>query len=520
MNYFTKPFDDKSSFYPEMKMKIKNALQILFFPALVPILSAAEIDIPVHYDTLENGLKVIMVPDTNVAVVSSRLYYFVGSMYEGPGTSGLSHMYEHMMFKGTKRLGTKDYEKEKVYIEKIDSIDAEIQELRREGSSEADSQIQTMRAEIFSILEEQRKYISKDEIWELYQSNGGTHLNAWTADDMTAYIVTLPQNKLELFYWIESDRMANPVLREFYSERDVVTEERRMRYENRPVNKYFERLFSLFYIAHPYRIPTIGWMSDIRAYTRGKLYDHVNRYYTPDNALIVLAGNINPEQEMKNIRRYFGSIPRAETPKQEVVTREPAPMGQTRFIVHENARPRIDVMFHTPGYPHNDLYPLDVAEGVLSGKSGRLYDRLVNKEELATSAGASNAYRLHDGYFHVYADLKEGVDPDTVEAILKEELANLIKEGPRQSEMDRIKNSIRKSFASKLKSLEGLSDQLAWFERLGNWEDMPAYPEKIADVQPAQVSEAVERYLIPDKATIGILTTPSKQASAEGDINQ
>jgi predicted Zn-dependent peptidase len=485
---------------------------VLFF-AFAGAASAMDIKIPVHYDTLSNGLRMIIVPDTNVAIVSARLYYFVGSMYEGPGTSGLSHMYEHMMFKGTETLGTTNYKKEKQIMAEIDSIDARIIRLRRDGAQDSDSAIQNFRKEIFALLKKQRQYIKKDEIWELYLNNGGTHLNAWTADDMTAYIVTLPMNKIDLFYWIESDRMQNPVLREFYSERDVVIEERRMRYENRPVNRYFERLFATYYNAHPYRIPTIGWMSDIEAYTRKKMREHVNRFYTPDNAVIVLVGNIDPEDAKKDIARYFGDIPRAQTPKQEVVTREPAPIGETRFVVRDDAQPRIDILFHTPGYPHADLYKLDVIEGILSGRSGRLYQRLVTEEQLCTNAGAGNAYRLHDGYLHVYATLKSDANPQKVEQIMHEVIQSLIDKPPTKAEMSRITNSIRMSFVSKLKSLEGLSDQLAWFERLRSWEDLLSYPEKVGTVTAESIPAVVKKYCNPQLQTIGILAALEKSSN-------
>jgi predicted Zn-dependent peptidase len=482
--------------------------------ALVAILmgSAAYgsgIQVPVHYDTLENGLRTIIVPDTNVAVVSCRLYYFVGSMYEGPGTSGLSHMFEHMMFKGTKRLGTRNYRKEVPYMNKIDSIDARIQQLRQKGAKESDPRILSMREQIAELLSEQRELIIKDEIWDIYQRNGGTHLNAWTGDDMTAYIVTLPTNKVELFYWIESDRMRNPVLREFQSEREVVTEERRMRYENRPLNRYWERLSALFYVAHPYRIPTIGWMSDIRGYTRSKLYEHVRRYYTPDNAVVVMTGNVAPKEAMRDIRRYFGDIPRATPRKKPVVTREPPPIGQTRFTVRDNAEPRIDMLFHTPGYPNEDLYRLDVIEGVLNGRSGRLYKRVVLDEGLCTDAGAGNVIRLHDGYFHVWATLKKGTNPDSVEAILFEELNKLSQQAPTSREIERIKNNIRMLFTSGLASLEGLSDRLAWFERLRSWRDLFEYPKRIAEVSPDSVPASAGHYFRPELGTIGTLLPPS-----------
>jgi predicted Zn-dependent peptidase len=483
-------------------MKKIPLIAILLFTSLS---FAGEFQLPVTYDTLKNGLKVIIVPDTNVPVVSCRLYYFMGSMYEGPGTTGLSHMYEHMMFKGTKHLGTTDYRKEVPIMKKIDSLEADMTRLQQTGELFTDSMKEALHNQVMSLLAKQRKLIKKDEIWELYQNNGGTQLNAWTADDMTAYIVTLPYNKVELFYWIESDRMRDPILREFYSERDVVTEERRMRYENKAIGKYWERLNALFYVAHPYRLPTIGWMSDIRSYTRTKLENHVKKFYTPDNALIVMVGNVDPKKTLSEIDRYFGSIPRAKTPKEEVVTREPDPIGTTRFTMRDDAEPRLDMLFHTPGYPNDSLYKLDIIEGIFSGRSGRLFHRLVDKEGLCTDAGAGNNIRLHNGEFHIWADLKHDTDPAKVEHIIREELAKTAKKRPTEKEIMRTTNDIRMSFISGLKSLEGLSDRLAWFERLRSWKDLLSYPDMIAAVKPDDIPAVAARYLDPELATIGLL---------------
>ncbi len=498
-----------------MSLKKILSLIIIIIKIFSSPIRAGDFTLPVVYDTLKNGLRVIIVPDKNVAIVSCRLYYFVGSMYEGPGTSGLSHMYEHMLFKGTKRLGTYDYGKEEPLMSKIDSLESVLVELQinnRLQKTIIDSMYHVLRNRIYELLDKQRRFIKKDEIWELYQNNGATYLNAWTSDDMTAYIVTLPRNKVELFYWIESDRMREPVLREFFSEREVVAEERRMRYDNRPLGKYWERLNALFYIAHPYRQPTIGWASDINAYTRRKMEEHVKRFYTPDNALIVLAGNIEPKKAISDIDRYFGSIPRAKIRKEEVVTREPEPVGTIRFTMHEEAEPRLDIIFHTPGYPHNDLYKLDIIEGILSGRSGRLYRRLVDKEGLCTNAGAGNGIRLHNGEFHIWAELKNDADPAKVESIIIEELKKICDQRPTEKEILRISNEIRMSFFSNLKSLEGLSDRLAWFERLGNWRDLLSYPDMIASVKPEEIPSAASLYLNPEFATIGLLLPKEKAA--------
>jgi len=466
---------------------------------------ALDIQLPVTSSTLKNGLRVLIVPDTNVAVVSCRLYYFVGSMYEGPGTTGLSHLYEHMMFKGTKTLGTKNYQKEIPIIKSIDTLEKRIIDLIAQGKPETDSSIKVLDAQIASKLEKQRSFIKKDEIWELYQNNGGTELNAWTGDDMTAYIVTLPKNKIDLFYWIESDRMKNPVLREFYSERNVVTEERKMRTDNKPINNYWERLNAIFYVAHPYRQPTIGWMSDLRSYTREKLEQHVNKFYTPDNAVLILVGNIDPKQSLRKINQYFGAIPPAKPSKTEVVTREPSPIGVTTFTMYDNSNPRIDMLFHTPGHPDPDLYRLDVIDKILSGKTGRLYNKLVNETGLCIDAGAGNDSRLHNGDFSVYAVMKNETNPDSVQKIILDEIARISSNPPSTFEMERVTNEIKMSFISGLNSLEGLSDRLAAFERMGSWKDMLAYPDIIASIKAEEIPAIAKKYLDPSKMTIGKL---------------
>jgi predicted Zn-dependent peptidase len=488
-----------------MTKKILYVMLLLTAIAAAPLHAGrVGIDLPVFSDSLANGLRVIIVPNNDVAVVSCRLYYFVGAMNEGPGTSGMSHMYEHMLFKGTERLGTHDFQSELPYLIAIDSLDRLLQRARLRGGEE-DSLYMAYRAEIFALLEQQRRYIKKDEIWDLYNFHGGTGLNAWTSHNMTAYIVTLPMNKVELFYWIESDRMQNPVLREFHSEQDVVTEERRMRYDNRPLNRYWERLAAHFYKAHPFRQPVIGWESDIRAFSTEKLMRHINRFYTPDNAVLILVGNIDPQKAMEDIGRYFGDIPRARVERDEVVTREPPAIGETRFIMREDVEPRIDVLFQTPGYPHADLYTLDVIEGVLSNRSGRLYRRLVDQEQLCTDAGASNWHRPHNGHFHIYATLKKGADPARVEAIIREEIEKLITEVPTEREITRVSNGIRMAFATGLKTLEGISDRIAAYERLGSWRDLFEYPNMIAAVDKDSIPAAAARYLRPELATWGAI---------------
>ncbi len=482
--------------------------KLLSFLAIAGSLSA--IDLPVYHETMANGLELFVVPDTNVAVVSCRLYYKMGSYYEGPGTTGLSHMYEHMMFKGTKRLGTTDYAKEVPFMNRIDSMDQEIVQLKAAGHAEEDSLIQAKRKSIFATLDSQRVYIKKDEIWSIFEKNGATDLNAWTGDDLTAYIVTLPANKVELFFNVEADRMENLVLREFYSERDVVTEERRMRYDNRPIGRYWERLNSLFYAASTYRNPTIGWYSEIRNFTVEKMQEHIDKYYRPDNAMLILSGNISVEKAKELTATYFGPIEKPNKPLEAIVTREPDPIGEVRFTHISDGEPRLDMMFHTPGYPDSSLLALDVVENILSGTSGRLYKRLVEESQLCTNAGAGNSWQKHEGYFQIWASLKAGTDPKAVEAIILEELEKAATSEPSEAELLRVKNKLKFNFLGGLSDLEGISDQLAFFSKLGNWKQMLTYADDISAVK--STSWAVEKYLDPDYRTVGILINPKEEA--------
>jgi predicted Zn-dependent peptidase len=483
---------------------IKKVLPLIF---IITLNIFAELS--VHDTTFSNGLRLLVVPDSSSPVVSCRLYYFMGSFYETAGTTGLSHLYEHMMFKGTKRLGTNDYSAELPIMAKIDSIDAEIIELKELGELEKDSLISAKRDSIFALLDSQREFIVKDEIWALYQKNGGTGLNAWTSTDMTAYIVTLPSNKVELFANIEADRMENSVLREFYSERDVVTEEWRMRYESKPENLYYQRLMAQFYTASPYRNPTIGWFSDIRNYSRKKLTDHIHKYYRPDNALIVLAGNVTAEYADSIVSFYFSEIVNSDFKNDPIVTREPDPIGVSRLNVESAGTPRVDILFHTPAYPSKELFALDVVESMLNGRSGILQKRLVDDLKMCNSAGAGSSWKLADGSFHIWASLKEGSDPVKVEQIIIEELKKLATKEPTEDELSRVKNGINYYFTKQLTDGEKLSDQLAFFEKLGSWRDMLEYEKNIGAV--TKTSDVVKKYLNPKFRTVGVLTNPKEE---------
>jgi len=486
------------TFYKQLKRSLLFIISILLF--ITAKGAGAKINVD-HY-SLQNGLQVLLYKSKQAPTVACRLFFTTGSVHEGPGRTGIAHMLEHMLFKGTHKVGITDSTVDNIFMPKIDSI----LNLKQQLDSEKDSAaISIYQALYDSLLNEHRKYFINDELWGTYLKEGGTGLNAFTSDLMTAYFVTLPKNKLELFLWLEADRMQNGVLREFYPERDVVMEERRMRYEDSPLGRYWETINGMFYEAHPFGLPTIGYASDINNLTRKQAYEHYEKYYKPNNAILVLAGDFEPESAKKMINRYFAKIPRGEE-HARVITREPVPVGEKRLTVHKNeAKPRYDLFFLTPGVPGEEIYPLDIVEGVLSGKSGRLYKKLVTELKIATSASAGNRVDIYYSSFHVSVSLGPKPKVAKVEKAVWQILEELKEKPISERELQRVKNQVQARTLRKLINLENLATELAFYQLWGTWEHVNTFPEKVSQVTVEQVMEVCKKYFIQSQSTVGIV---------------
>jgi predicted Zn-dependent peptidase len=473
--------------------------------------------IKAEYAQLPNGLKVILYPDRQAPIVAARIFYVTGSVHEHPGNTGIAHLLEHMLFKGTKKVGIKDAKKDSVILKQIDEVMAR---LRRTAPTDSNAR-KGLKKTYDSLLAAERELLIKYELWEAYEKAGGTGLNAFTSDLMTAYFVTLPKNRLELFLWLESDRMQNAVLREFYPERDVVMEERRMRVEDSPTGRYWESLMGVFYEAHPFRFPTIGYPSDIKALTKEQAEEHYRAYYKPNNAILVLAGDIEAPSAMAMIKKYFGGMGRGEE-FPPVVTEEPQQPGEKRMTVRKNdAKARFDLLFHTPGFPHEDLYALDIVEGVLSGKSGRLYRKLVKEQKIALSAGAGNGADRYTSSFHVSVDL-DGAKPqlDKVEKAVWDVLYDLGRKPVSERELTRAKNQVAARTLRQLQNIEELATELAFWEMRGGWNHINRFPELVQQATAQQVQEVCRKYFYRKNSTAGVILPEDEEqvpaAAAQG----
>lgn len=488
-----------------MKKFMRTFLNAAAIPAVAFLLAApsqAAVNLKVHKEVLPNGLTVLLHPNSQAPTVSCRLFYVTGSVHEVPGKSGLAHILEHELFKGTKKVGIQDSVADARFMAIQDSLQALIRPAKLAGDT---ATVKKLTAEHDSVLNEHRKIFVKDELWSAYQAAGGTGLNAFTSDLMTAYIVTLPKNKIELFMWLESDRMQNAVLREFYSERDVVREERRMRYDDKPTGRFFETLNSMIYEAFPYRVPTIGWPSDIMNLTREMADEHYRKYYKPRNAILVLAGDLDTASTMQMVKKYFGNIPAGEA-FPPLTIRDPEPAGEKRLTVSRPDAPNLfTLVFKTPEVGDRSLYALDIAEGVLNGRSGRLYKRLVEKDKLAASVSASNSPNKYVSEFGVSVNMRPDADPAKVEQAVWEELEKLKTETVSEREFQKVKNHAYAGLVRSLTDMENVATMLAYYEMFGDYKIFLNWADELDKVSAADVQDVAKSTFVREKSVSGLL---------------
>ena len=470
-----------------MKRMLSLAACATAFLVLVSGL-ASPLDLDVQEFVLENGMRFLVVERHKSPIVSFEIAYRVGSVDERPGITGITHFLEHMMFKGTTTIGTRSYRKEKKLIGEI----RRLEEASRRANE--DGERKRLAEELERATEKQRELIVKDEIWKIYRENGAVDFNAATGLDFTSYTCSLPSNRAELWAMVESDRMANPVFREFYQERDVVLEERRMRIETSPGGALMERLYSTSYMAHPYRWPVLGWASDIASYTPPEVERYFRRYYCPRNAIAVVVGDVDPAGFMALARKYFGRIP-GGAPAGEVVTREPPQEGEKRVRLEFDAEPRLAVAFHAPSVSGEDHYVMDVLSTILSdGMTSRLYKKLVLEEQSVLSASAWFATRKYPGLFVFEASPRSPHTLEEVEASLDEVIARCGKEMVDERELEKAKNKIEADFIRGIESNGDLAGLIAYFAAITDWRYIETYMERIRAVSRADVREAARRY--------------------------
>jgi len=553
--------------------------------AVATTLGAQTLEEKVKEFELDNGMRFLVIERHEAPVVFCAVGFSVGAIYERPGITGISHLLEHMLFKGTETLGTTDYDAEIEFLEREDELaeaardimlelepwrleyldeyatdiiasfseedrqaigtdralelELLIGRLTEDGPSdemravdglledgEADHyamyvELKTLEMELYDTMEAHQELVISNELWETYMNNGSRMLNAGTGQDGTFYFAYLPVNRLELFMLMESDRLANAVFREYYTERDVVMEERRMS-ENEPEDVLYESFMATAYTAGAYGVPVLGWMSDIKMITRQDLQDYYDRYYVPNNALGIFVGDVTIDEVREFAEEYFAPIPRGED-LPALTTREPRQQGERRVVVKQDAKPTLMIGYHVPTYPHPDAYALEVLQSVLAGgRTSRFYTSIYEEQGLtreSPGAWTGPGDRL-DPLFIIDADPKDPHTLEEVEAAIYDELDRLKAEPVTSRDLERIMNQQDAQLVRALGSNIWLAFRVGMAaSRRGDWRDLLDDMERRRAVTADDIMRVAETYFTEENRTVGWLieTVSEGEEGEEGE---
>ncbi|MCC5824080.1 MAG: insulinase family protein [Phycisphaerales bacterium] len=476
---------------------------------------------PIEF-TLDNGMKFLLLQrDEQPNVITAGWITPAGSTNERPGITGISHMLEHLLFKGSDTIGTSDPEQDRDFRERLTEIRRQMRTMVFEVQyprffrGEIDNpwmpsndtpELRELRARMTQLQDEQRAITVQNEFDRIYTGEGASGMNAGTGHDFTIYYINLPSNKLELWTWMESDRLLDPSFRELDAERFVVVEERRQRLEATPTGILDERFDAMFWVASAYSWPVIGWMSDLMAYTEDEIVEYFETHYQPANLTGVIVGDFNPDEARQLIESYFGRLENKRPPPDPVVTYEVPLRGELRFSGECDCQDRVEVRYRAVPAGHPDGPALDVLADLLNGRTGRLYRSLIEDQGLASSARASNRMQRSVGSFSFFANPRGGAALTDLEQAWYEQVERLKSEPVGERELQKVKNQAAADSFRQLSDNANLFFQLAIYEAWVGWEELNEYPRRIQEVTPEDIMRVAQTYLVDDNKGVALYT--------------
>jgi predicted Zn-dependent peptidase len=492
---------------------------------MLPVLAAAlaasagavgfeDLESQVKEYTLPNGLTFVVLERHDAPVFSFRTYVDAGGVDEVPGVTGIAHMFEHMAFKGTPTVGTKDIEAEKAAMRAEDDAFAALEAEMNRGRDADSTRLGELETAFKEAQAQAKEFVESNEFSKVLDANGVVGMNAQTFTDWTQYYYSLPSNRLELWARMEGDRMTNPVLREFYSERDVVYEERRFS-ESSPTGRLFLDWIGAAYQAHPYGIGgVIGHASDVKRLTREDAWEFFRKYYVGSNLTVSVVGDVKFDDVKEFADKYFTGIEAGEDPP-PLRTVEPRHDFEVRVTREEDAQPFVLIGYHIPGGGDPDWMAADLLGEIIgSGRSSRIYKRLVKKDKIAAQAGAGAGFlgTKYPTLLILQAMVAKDATAEQVESAIYEELDRLAEEGPTPEELQKVKTRNRASYIRGLRSNNGLASSLAQYEELwGDWRKMFDYLDELDAVTVQDVQRVAKEALRPGNRVVGIMKRPAEK---------
>jgi predicted Zn-dependent peptidase len=500
---------------------LKSVVLVLVLSALSAAQDLASFEKRITVKKLDNGLTVIIYERPEAPVFSFSTHVDVGSVQDPLGQTGMAHMFEHMAFKGTDKIGTTDYAAEKTALAKVEEAYAAYITERDKPVGRNDQKLKDLQKAWQDAIAEAQKYVKPNEFPQILESSGAEGLNANTDLDETAYHYSLPQNRLELWAYLESTRFIHPVMREFYKERNVVIEERRMRTDSNPIGRLLEQFVTAAYQAHPYHRPTIGWMADLNSFSATDAQNFFDRYYIPSNMVVAIVGDVKAAEAMPVIEKYFGQIPAHEKPDERTTT-EPPQNSERRVVLYERSQPLYLEGYHRPDYrsPDDAVYDA-IADLMSNGRTSRLYRALVRDKKIAAdSAGFTGLPgNKYPHLFAFYAFPLPGHKPEEMAEAIHSEIERLKKEDISDDELKMIRTRAKANLLRGLSSNEGLASELALYQsRYNDWRELFHQVENLDKVSKADIRRIANQTFVPTNRTVGIIenVAPAPPAGQNG----
>ncbi|MGD8376946.1 MAG: pitrilysin family protein [Acidobacteriota bacterium] len=463
---------------------------------------------------LDNGWTFIIVERPVAPVFSFATIANVGTAQEVPGITGLAHFFEHMAFKGTPNIGTKNYKAEQQALDRLEDAYQAWQDERLSPRPDPE-ELRTLEARFRERQEEAASYVVANEFGDIIDREGGVGLNAGTGSDETIYYYSLPSNKLELFAFLESERFLHPVFREFYKERDVVMEEKR-RAQSNPVRRLLEQFKTAAFEGHPYHHPGLGYMSDLQSLTMSDARAFFETYYVPSNLVTTIVGDVKAEDVIPVLEKYFGRIPAGPNPP-PLRTVEPPQIAEKTVVLEDASQP-----IYIEGYkkgskisPEQPIY--DAIDDILSnGRTGRLYRSLVRDQKLAVQTGSFSGYpgERYPNLQIFFAVPAREVTNEEVQAAIREELERLRTEDVTDEELARFKTRAKADLIRSMRSNQGMANNLAEYQRLfGDWREAFRYLDRLDAVTKEDIRRVANETFRRSNRTVGMIVTETAETA-------
>lgn len=453
---------------------------------------------------LPNGLTLVICERPEAPVFSYFTIVNAGDANDPGGESGLAHMFEHLAFKGTKDIGTTNYPEEKVALAKVEETYAAYDREFRKRVGRDPARLKQLHEAFVAAQTAAEKFVIPNEFTEIADANGAAGLNAQTSLDATQYFWSMPENRLELWAYLESDRIANPVPREFYKERDVVMEERRMRINSNPVGRLVEQFLAAAYVAHPYGRPGVGWMSELSQITATEADAFHKKYYVPANIVIAVVGDVNPTTDMPMLEKYFGRIPAGPKPE-PMTTVEPPQTAEKSVIIKEATQPLYIEGYHKPDYRSPDNAVYEAIQDIFSnGRTSRLYRSLVRDQRIAAEAEGFTDFPgdKFPGLFAFFAVPNEGHTPEEMRAAIHKQIELLKTTDVTDAELEMFKTRARADLLRSLGDNQGLAQELATYQlRYGDWRQLFNQLKQIDAVTKADIRRVANKTFVAGNRT-------------------